>query len=79
MKHKEPISDRYAQDMGWGNLHFGPLENITQRTDILTTGRLARDVVGMHRAIREDPNLPFGTPSLLHPISGDGHTTKATM
>ena len=52
--------------MGWGNLHSGPVQNITKRADLLSTARLARGMVGMRQAIRENPDLPFGLPALLY-------------
>ena len=52
--------------MGWGYLDEGPQENITNRIDLMTTVRLARGVVSMRKGIKEDKNLPFDLPSLLH-------------
>lgn len=63
---KRKISDRYSQSMGLGNLHWGPLGNITKRADILSTARLARGMHGLRRAIAADPSLRFGRPALLH-------------
>ena len=63
---KRTISNRYSQAMGYGNLHFGPVANITSRSDLLSTARLSRGMVGMRRAISQDPSLPFDRPALLH-------------
>jgi hypothetical protein len=63
---KEPIADRYHESMGWGNLHYPSVENIVERVDILSAARLAVGMVGMRRAIRGTPNLPFDAPGLLH-------------
>ena len=65
-KMKRKISDCYSQSMGWGNLHWGPLGDITKRADILSTARLARGMHGYRRAIAADPSLLFGKPALLH-------------
>jgi hypothetical protein len=37
----------YRQEKGWGNLSAGPLHNIIERTDFLSTTRLARGMHGM--------------------------------
>ncbi|KAK1564214.1 hypothetical protein QYE76_007926, partial [Lolium multiflorum] len=69
MKQKrkvEEIPDCYHQSMGWGNLHYPLVENIAERADILSTGRLARGMIGMRHAIRGAHKVPFGLPSLLH-------------
>ena len=69
MKQKrkvEEIPDCYHQSMGWGNLHYPLVENIAERADILSTGRLARGMIGMRHAIRGAHKVPFGVPSLLH-------------
>ena len=60
------ISDCYSQAMGWGNLHYGPVGNITRRADLLSTARLARGMIGMRGAISQDPSLMFDRPPLLH-------------
>lgn len=49
-----------------GVLASGPLGNITSRTDLLSTGRIARGVPEVRRSIEEDPSLSFGSPCLLH-------------
>lgn len=69
MKQKrkvEEIPDCYHQSMGWGNLHYPLVENIAERADILSTGRLARGMIGMRHAIRGAHKVLFGVPSLLH-------------
>ena len=69
MKQKrkvEEIPDCYHQSMGWGNLHYPLVENIAERADILSTGRLTRGMIAMRHAIRGAHKVPFGVPILLH-------------
>ena len=47
-------------------LTSGPLGDITSRSDLLTTARIAHGIPEMRQAIQEDPTLPFGWPCLLH-------------
>jgi hypothetical protein len=49
-------------------LASGPLANITTRSDLLTTARIAYGIPEMRDAINEDRSLPFGSPCILHSL-----------
>jgi hypothetical protein len=63
------ISNRYTQAVEFWNLHFGPVANITRRTDLVSTGRLARGNIGTRRRdfARSTPSVRLAGPSPLTP------------
>ena len=62
---KGESSKRPKQGSIYGVLASGPFGNITSRTDILTTGRIARGLPELRRSIDEERTLSFGSPCLL--------------
>ena len=60
------ISDRYSERLGWSNLPYGPMMNITLRADVMSTSRLFHGMMGMRGGIKESMKPISDWPCLLH-------------
>ena len=62
---KGESSKRSREESIYGVLVSDAFGNITSRTDILTTGQIARGLPELRPTIEEEGILAFGSPSLL--------------